>query len=85
MVKWYNKTHAHGDSPTTFRIQYDDGDTFWYQNSSTNDRVLKNAMRMGTVMQSISQFHTVSEGQGRSSSAYRSAFFYKPLRERWDL
>ena len=39
---WYcgTITHAHGDCPTTFRIQYDDGDTFWYQTSSTNDRVL---------------------------------------------
>ena len=40
---WYcgTITHAHGDSSTKFRIQYDDGDTFWYQTSSTNDRVLK--------------------------------------------
>ena len=40
---WYcgTITHAHRDCPTTFRIQYDDGDTSWYQTSSTNDRFLK--------------------------------------------
>ena len=46
---WYcgTITHAHGDSPTKFRIQYDDGDTLWYQTSSTNDRVLKTCDKDG--------------------------------------